>query len=76
MKINENEKVIELISDDENGEFKIRLCKLKPHQLQIETSNGDHETYMNLDLLELKAIKEMITKAINNKITKNDTNVL
>ncbi len=76
MKIIENEKVIELISDDENGEFKIRLCKVKPHQLQIETSNGNYETYMNLNIFELKAIKEMITKVINNKITKNDTNVL
>lgn len=61
---NENEYYIELISSDSNGNFRIRVFKERSSQIQISTSSGDHDAYIDVDLDELKELRKIIDTAI------------
>jgi hypothetical protein len=52
-------------SKDENGTFELRIHK-NCSQLQLETELDElpHETYINIDLTELTAIRDMINKVL------------
>lgn len=65
MKTVENEHYIQFESRDENGKFFVRLHKDSPiFQLTLSSSNEDEQAFVNLDLAELKAIRDMINKVI------------
>lgn len=63
MKIEENEHYIQLLSNDEDGDFQVRITKALPiAQLQLDTEHGD--AYACIDRQELEALRDMANKVL------------
>ncbi len=62
MTTKETEHYYEFSSSDENGEFLFRICHQGMRQLQVKS--GHSEVFINIDLKELKAIRDLINKVI------------
>jgi len=67
MKTIENEHKIEFHSEDEYGSFMVRICKKPPIQLQLHSANDDFDAFINVNKMELTAIRDMINKVLQEK---------
>jgi len=69
MKTTETKKAVIFESEDENGEFGIKILKSSCPQIQITTHGPDwqQETYFNVDGIELIAIRDMLNTVIKSQ---------
>ena len=65
MEIINKENYVQFKSSDDNGNFTITLCKRYPYQLQMSAQDELEESYVDVDTVELTAIRDMIDGVLN-----------
>jgi len=71
MQTTKNDIYDEFKSSDCNGEFVFTICKKGGIQIQLESENGDENAYINVDLEELTAIRDLINGVLEERMNKS-----